>query len=214
MALHRTLGDEWGIANSLFLLGLLFDPAAGLPLLEESARLFDRLGDEHYILLVNNNLAWIYDELGDATRERAILEENLGRARTAGNRRMECDTLELLATPALQEERFGDAHAMLRDALHLALELNEPFVLATILIHIAEVLAAEGHTTTATRLLSAGEAIREKTGGSRDYVIARRDRTLAAIHTSLGDAEFTAAWEQGRSLTLEQTIDLALDPPA
>jgi tetratricopeptide (TPR) repeat protein len=214
LALHRTLGDEWGIANSLFLLGFFYDPAEGLALFEESARRFEALGDEHYSLLVNNNLAWIYSELGDTTRERAILEENLGRARKAGNRRMEIDTLELLAGPALQEERFADAHAMLRDALHLAREINEPFSLAIILIHIAEVLAAEGHATAATRLLSAGEAIREETGGSREYVVARRDRALAAIHTRLDDAEFIAAWEQGRSLTLEQTIDLALDPPA
>ncbi len=214
LALHRALGDEWGIANSLFLLGLLFDPAAAAPLLEESAEQFHRLRDEHYILLLNNNLAYIYSQLGDVTRERAILEENLGRARSVGNRRMERDTLDGLAAAALQEQRFGDAHSMLRDALHIARELNEPFELAAVLIHIAEGLAAEGNATAATRLLAAAEAIREKMGGSRDYVIARRDRALAAIRTRLDEAAFTTEWEQGQTLTVEQTIDLALDTPA
>jgi predicted ATPase len=214
LALHRALGDEWGIANSLFLLGLLFDNAAARPLLEESAELFHQLGDEHYTMLLSNNLAWIYADLGDFTRERAILEENLGRARSAGNKRMELDTLDLLADAALREQRVGDAHSLLRDALHLVRELNEPFELAVILIHVAEGLAAAGNATAATRLLAAAEAIREKTGGSRDYVIARRDRTLAAIRTRLDEAAFRTEWEQGQALTIEQTIDLALDTPA
>ncbi|MEX0825226.1 MAG: adenylate/guanylate cyclase domain-containing protein [Acidimicrobiia bacterium] len=211
LALHRSLDDEWGIANSLFMLGFIPESAEGLPLLEESARLFESLGDEHYIMLVNNSLAWAYGDLGDLARERALMEENLVRARAAGNRRMELDPLSSLATHALREERFADAYAMLRESVRLTLELNEPLTLAAILMQIAEILAAEGHATTATRLLSSAEAIRERTGGSREYLIARRDRTLAAVRVRLDDAAFTAAWEQGRTLTVEQTIDLALD---
>ncbi|MBI5157694.1 MAG: adenylate/guanylate cyclase domain-containing protein [Acidimicrobiia bacterium] len=214
LALHRDLVDEWGVANSLFLLGLLFDAAAAKPLLEESLALFNRLGDDHYIMLVSNNLAWIYAELGDSTREREILEESLARARAAGNRRMELDTLDSLAATALAQQRFDDARALLRDALHVASQLHEPFSLASVLIQVAAGLAAEGNAAMATRLLSAAEAIREKTGGSRTYVIARRDRALALIRGVLDEATFAAEWEQGQALTVEQTIDLALDTTA
>jgi tetratricopeptide (TPR) repeat protein len=211
LALYRELGDEWGIANSLFLHGLMLEDAEAGPLLEESAALFERLGDEHYIMLVNNNLAWIYSDLGDAARARDILEENLGRARRAGNRRMVIDSLDILAREAIPEGRFADAYAMLREALGIAHELSEPFEVAIILIHIAEALATEGKATAATRVLAAGESLRQETGGSREYVMARRDRALAAIHDRLDQAEFDAAWEQGRSLTLEQAIELAHD---
>ena len=213
LALHRVLGDEWGIANSLFLLALMLGNAEALPLYEESARMFERLGDEHYTMLLNNNLAWMAADLGDVDRERAILEENLARARAAGNKRMQVDTLENLASAALKEKRFGDASAMLRDAVHIAHDLNEPFELAIVLIHIAELLAADGNAIAATQLLSAGEAMRERTGGSRDYVIARRDRAKAAVQARLDEAAFTVAWEEGRMLTVEQAIALALDPP-
>ncbi|HEX5630182.1 MAG TPA: hypothetical protein VFY15_00845, partial [Acidimicrobiia bacterium] len=123
------------------------------------------------------------------------------------------DTLENLASAALKEGRFADGYSILRDALQIALELNEPFEVAIVLSHVAEVLAAARNANAATRLLSAAEAMRERTGGSREYVIARRDRALAALRARLNENAFATAWEEGRTLTVEQAIELALDPP-
>ena len=36
------------------------------------------------------------------------------------------------------------------------------------------------------------------------------ERILAVLHTQLDEATFAAAWAEGRTLTLEQAIELAL----
>jgi hypothetical protein len=37
------------------------------------------------------------------------------------------------------------------------------------------------------------------------------ERTLAAIRAQLDEAAFAEAWEQGRTLTADRAVDLALD---
>jgi hypothetical protein len=39
------------------------------------------------------------------------------------------------------------------------------------------------------------------------------EETLATIRTQLDDGAFADAWEQGRKLTLEDAVALALDEP-
>jgi len=43
------------------------------------------------------------------------------------------------------------------------------------------------------------------------YVAKIRDQTLAAVRPQLDEAAFTAAWEEGQTLTAGDAIVLALD---
>ncbi|HYY32067.1 MAG TPA: adenylate/guanylate cyclase domain-containing protein, partial [Gaiellaceae bacterium] len=64
LALHRALGDGWGAAYSVYLLGhaaLEADPMRARRLFEESLRLFGELGDQHYTLDSTRKLAWTYE---------------------------------------------------------------------------------------------------------------------------------------------------------
>jgi hypothetical protein len=52
----------------------------------------------------------------------------------------------------------------------------------------------------------------EEMGLSWSYwVVEMNEGTLARIRTQLDEAAYNDDWEQGRSLTLDQTIALALD---
>src|SRR5439155_23080823 len=59
LALHRKLGDAWGVGNSILLLGIAatdegdFEEAQRV--FDESVRRFRELGDEHYTLLATDN---------------------------------------------------------------------------------------------------------------------------------------------------------------
>ena len=58
------------------------------------------------------------------------------------------------------------------------------------------------------RLLGAGDKMREATGGGLSYGAQESfDELLAIAWTELGEADFRAAWEAGRALT----VDLAMD---
>jgi hypothetical protein len=92
-AIHREVGDAWGVAYSGFMLGhaaaLDHDFAAGREAFEDSRQAFRALGDEGYAQLASENLAWMYYELGDRLRALATNEDNLVRARASRNRRLE-----------------------------------------------------------------------------------------------------------------------------
>jgi predicted ATPase len=214
LSIYRALGHTWGTAESLLLLGSEYegDWARARELWEESARLFGELGDAHHTMFATRLLAWAYDELGDAERARALHEENLRAARTAGDRHMEAQSLEALAYASVKQGRPLDAVPMLREAYRIHGDLSDPYRLAIAVGRFAGVLAAVAKPGTAATLISCSEALLEEIGAARVRWVARmNDATLAAIRPQLDDASFTEAWEQGRALTADEAVALALD---
>jgi len=63
----------------------------------------------------------------------------------------------------------------------------------------------------AVRILGAADALRRATGFHR-FVLhqARYDAAVAKLRTSLGDAAFTEAWDEGAGLTVEDAMNYAL----
>jgi non-specific serine/threonine protein kinase len=85
------------------------------------------------------------------------------------------------------------------------------------ILHIAEsleglaALAAAGQPRVAAQLLGAAEALRETSGAP--VPAAEQDRyadLVAQLRRRLRDDTFAAAWTQGRALSMESAIDLAL----
>ncbi len=73
----------------------------------------------------------------------------------------------------------------------------------------------------AARLFGAAEAPREAAGASvLPFYRADYERGVAAARAGLGEQSFAAAWERGRSMTLEEAVGYALEarepspPPA
>ncbi len=214
-ALHRALGDAWGTAYSGHLLGYValeeHDWARAQQLFDECVRAFRELGDEHYTLVATFNLAWAYEELGDPERARALHEENLRRARATGNERMEALSLAALADRVRDEGRVRDALAMLKASLRISRDLGERVEIADVLSRLASGLAVAGRAGPAARLLSSSMALHEKIGSRRFWVAQRNEETLATIRTQLDEAAYAEAWEEGRRLTVDEAVALAMD---
>jgi len=218
IAIHETLGDGRGTAESRFMLGYAAveegDFERAQPILEQSVRDFRDLGDAHYTLVGSFNLAWAYSELGDLERARAIEEESLSLARAASNERMEAMFLGSLESSARREGRFEDALAMLGDALRIYRNQGDRFHTAATLCGIARVFAATERERTAAQLVARAEVLQEELGTSPLWLEKGKDETLAAIRTQLDEAAFAETWEQGRALTMDQAVALALDSGA
>jgi hypothetical protein len=74
------------------------------------------------------------------------------------------------------------------------------------------VLAALGRAEAALRILSTAEALHEEIGATlRPWVAALNGQTLTTIHAQLDAAAFASAWEQGRRLTADEAVELALE---
>jgi predicted ATPase len=213
LALHRKLGNAWGTAACLLLIGIAANNAQdfdrALEVLDESIRLFGELGDQHYTMQATFTLAWTYGELGHLDRARALHEENLRRACALGDKEEEIASLESLAGYAADEGRALDALSMLEDAYRLNRELGHEYRIPIIVCRFGGVLAAAGRLEAAARVLSSGEALLEEMGSRSLWLKRMNERTRSMIRTGLDEAAFDAAWESGRGMTADDVVALA-----
>jgi predicted ATPase/DNA-binding SARP family transcriptional activator len=215
LELHRKLGDAWGTAFSLLMfayaVGQEGDWASAQQLYAESARGFRECRDEHYALRATRSLGWAYYEGGDLEHARQLFEENLRQAIAAHDEYIQGFSLSQLADIAVDEQRFEDAVSMLTESYRILRELNDLFTVACAVGRFASVLAPAGQAATAARVLSSSTALLEEIGASPPSHATINEKTLTSIHAQLDEAEFAQAWEQGRALTADEAVALALD---
>ncbi len=214
-ALARALGDAWTSANALWSLGYLAVEEGEIdrarPLVEESVQMFTELGDEANAIYATRTLAFTYERGGDTKRAIALHEDNLRRARALRDGQVEALTLAVLATMyVLYEGRVKDALPMLGEAYRIHRDLGERLAIMTDLYRFAGALAAAGKAGKAARLLSSAEALREEFGSDVPWIRKMNEGTLATIRARLDEAAFDEAWKQGRILTADEAVALAL----
>jgi predicted ATPase len=215
LTLHRELGDAWGIAYSVFSLGMAAteeaDWTSARPHFEESLARFRELGEEHYALIAADGLAWMSRELGDLERSRAGHEDVLRQARAQHDWAIAAAQLDQLAQFARDEGRIDDSLSMLAESLRITRDLEMPGLIVESLSRFAETLAVAGRAETAAQLLAAAEALREEIGGSHSWVIGVNENTLTQLRMQLDDATLAEAREHGRRLTVEEAVAFALE---
>jgi predicted ATPase/class 3 adenylate cyclase len=216
LALHRQLGNAWGVAASLYFLGAAeaddqeFERAREL--WEESARLFHEAGDSFHALLATRMLAWAYDELGERDRARRLKEDVLEQARAAGDKHVQVHALESLAHVAAPEGQVEEAAALLEEAWDLNCELGDRFREAVIVCRFARVLAFGGKAEAAARVLACGETLYEEMGAvPMGWLKRGNDEALSLIRAALDEAAFAHVWEHGRTLMADEAVALAVD---
>jgi tetratricopeptide (TPR) repeat protein len=213
--LNRTLGSSLGIADSLWRLSYAVaadsDFARAQQLLLECIRLYGDLGEEHAAVEAVRDLGWTYEEVGDLPRARELYEDGLRRARTLANERLEARLLGGLAVVAVAEGRVHEARALLKENFPMYLALDDLRGTGENLCRSAHALAAAGSAATAARLLGSSEAVFEGIGARPPWLTRLNDETLVAIREQLDDAAVAEAWEQGRALTVDEAVALALD---
>ncbi len=212
IAVADALGDRWSAAYATFMLGNLAPaPVRACVLFEESIRAFRALGDEHSALLATRHLAFAHEALGERGEARTLHEQNLARARSTGNQRMEASSLGALADYAMEEGRVDDAIALLRHSLRIHRELGDVLDTGVDLCRFAAALAAAGEAVTAARLLASFATIPDEVSRRRFDVDQLNYETTSRIRAQLSDAAFADACAEGGELTLDQAVDLALD---
>jgi predicted ATPase/class 3 adenylate cyclase len=216
LVLYRALGDAWGTANSILLLGNVHaeerDLSGAQQLFEEALRRFIELGDEHYMLLATRLVAWMCYDQGNRDRARTLHEDVVRRARASGNERMQATSLGALAEYAINDGRVSEALPMLNESTRIYRDLGERHEVAVNLCRFARAAAAAGRGEAAARILSAAEVLREEINISWSYwVVEMNDATLATIRAQLDEAAHAEAWDQGQALTPVEAVELARD---
>ena len=78
----------------------------------------------------------------------------------------------------------------------------------------AVALSLAGEARTAVRLIACAEALREEIGYEGSSLVAMNAETLVASRSQLDEGAYAEAWEQGRLLTLDEALALAVDARA
>jgi predicted ATPase len=215
LELHRKLQDDWGTAFSLLMFAYAIGEEGDWPraqqLFEESVRGFLDLGDEHYALRAARAHGWAFYEGGDLKRAGELFEDILRQVRVTQHEFAEANALSMLADIAIDEGRVADAVSLVKESHRIFRELNDLLMIAAGVGRFASVLALAGRAEVATQVLSSSTALMEKIGAGPPWYARICRNALAVIRAQLNEPAFAEAWDQGRPLTADEAVSLALD---
>jgi predicted ATPase/DNA-binding winged helix-turn-helix (wHTH) protein len=219
LEIYRELGDRFGTANTLNNLGVVAlnqgDYPAARALHEESLAISRELGNQHSIALSLSNVGHVALDQGDYPAAKALLEESLAIRRELGDRFGIAASLSNLGYVALNQGDYPAARALLEESLASRRELGDQLGIPASLEGLAAVVASRRDSLRAARIWGATERSRAELGTPLPpNERSGYDRYVSAARIASGDdAAFDNAWQEGRSLTLDQAIELALAKP-
>jgi non-specific serine/threonine protein kinase len=222
LRLSRKTDDALTQAIGLMLLGLV-EVAEGNATrsrerFEESLRFFrisgesEKWGEAHTLAYLG--LAPLLN--GEPEAARRCFEEGLAAARAAGDRVAAHQALYKLGLLALTERDLDRANEAFREGLSLADEVRDIINAPYFVKGLGQVAGLRGQAEFAVRLLGGAESALRATGSAPYRYIPDQelqDRIFAAARDALGETTFEEGWRQGRTMTLEQAVDYALQEP-
>ena len=218
LALNLELGDPSGAAFSRLQLGHSTMDSGDLPralrLFEQCVQEFRELGDDHHTVLASYIVGFIHHQLGERELARDLYQVNLRRAREIHDIRVEARALAQGAVVLGELGQIQEALSLLEQAYAIDRKVGEAVQAALDMCRFARVLAAAGRPADAVRLLSRGHAIREEIGATfRPWAMRLNEDTLGIVRPQLSEEAFAEAWEEGRAMTLDEAVALALRSP-
>jgi predicted ATPase/DNA-binding SARP family transcriptional activator/Tfp pilus assembly protein PilF len=208
LAIYRALEEREGSRHCLFLLGSLVraqgDLTAAKAMFEEYLALSEPLDHEGAAALMSlGHIAEAQDDYAAACR---LFEEALTINRKVGNLLNIAGCLKELGWYACREGDYPTARSRLAESLILYQQIGSNLGVVWALERCASLSATMQQFERAARLRGAIAVLREALSMS----FAPDHRSLAATHAALGEAAFTAAWEEGHAMLLEQAVEYAL----
>ena len=169
-------------------------------------------GDDLSLALGLNNLGNVALARRDLETARAYIEESTALIRRRGHQNQLTNALVDLGFIALGENRDEAAATAFRESLSLLRTERNLNSLIWAVEGVATVSFDRGQAAEAVRLLAATARPRAELGLAPDYFPIgeeMRERTLQHAREHLGEAAFSAAWEEGEQLSLEDAGEAA-----
>jgi predicted ATPase/class 3 adenylate cyclase len=215
LAIRRTLQDAWGMSRSLINLGTLANEARNYPraqcLFEESLAISRSLGDQQNIAISLSNLGMTALYRTDYDQAKPFFEESLLVGRELGDPWLTAIVTCNLGLIACLRGEAGEAAKHFRESVLLRREIGDLQGIAECLEGLALVAVRQQHLRRGAFLYSGATAMREQIETPlSDIDAAVHHQALDTLRSSLDSVAFAAAWEDGRTIPLAQTIAFAL----
>lgn len=213
LQISREVGDPintaWALTFKAF--AMPGETESALALAQEGLAAFQALHYKPGIAQALNIIGLIANIAGDTALARRVYEECLTVAQETGESRRIRFMLINLTFLALHAGEYERARDLATQGLRLALEMNNKLDIADSLAGLAGVLAVTGQPQDAARLLGAWEAAFEWMGATAlPSAKLEHDHTIAVVRAKLDNSAFTAAWTEGRAMSLQQAVESVL----
>jgi predicted ATPase/class 3 adenylate cyclase len=210
LAIGRELGDRQRIAAALVLLGTIFSEKGELAearrCYEESLALAEALGDSLRVTNALGSLGRLHNTEGDADAAEAFFERSLALSHQHGYRNtvasLQCD----LALVSIRRKRVDRATALLSDALAIVEEIGSKSSGLEILRISAALAATRSEWERAARCIGASMAESRRQGFAANPSDTVVTPLLAQARSTLGEAAFAAAENDGEKMAYEEAI--------
>ncbi|MGI4788398.1 MAG: ATP-binding protein [Janthinobacterium lividum] len=215
LALCRELGNRAGEAIHLNNLGnaaqSVGDFRASRVYYEDSLAVYQELGDPSAVAETLASLGGLSAMEGDYLTARVSLEHALDASRETGGRMEEANVLERLGMVAEAQGDYQTARSYLVRAAEAFRELQGRLGLVVTLEDFAVLLAHQGNQIGAATLFGNSESTRTEIGTPLAlFLRERQEQEFTVLRSALGSEVFTASWEAGRAMTLNEAMDYAL----
>ena len=215
-ALWEEVNDLHGVASTLNNMGMiasaLSDWAQSRQVTEEALAINRRISNRQSEAINLNNLGILAMRQQDYATAQTYLETALHINREEGMREWETGNLLNMGMAALLQGEHTRASECLKQALTISREVDYKILIAETLGAFGLLAAQQGQSERAARIWGASEALREtlaapmSTEEQEEY-----NRAVAEARQAADPAQFSIHWAEGRSLTMQQAIELTQD---
>lgn len=220
LALAREMGDQKSIASALGSLASVAHADGDVPrataLHEEALATLGEADLQDASPTILYNLALLLSEQGNYPRASSLLTTALAICEATGDKTRMGWMYRAQGVVALHQGYYEQAARLFRESLSLLWEVGEKLGIAEAFELLASVAAerqhAPGNAQRAARLFGAAELLREEIGSPTEVPdAAEYDRRITRARDLVGEPVFAAAWAEGRTMTLEQAVEYALE---
>ena len=179
---------------------------------EESVRRARQLGDVRSIANWLRTLGGIAIAQGESDRARTLFNESLAIHRTLDDQWGISRSTSRLAIVMLEAHDHDAARRMLAESLTIERKMGDRPGLIFNLELCAKLAAAENQPARATRLYACASVLRDSVGPHPVEVgWPSHASHVTHLRSFLGEDEFAEAWAQGRTMTLNESLDYAVE---
>jgi tetratricopeptide (TPR) repeat protein len=208
-------GDELRVIWTLTDLGIAYHYADDVPraraAMAEALERARSIGYARGAAVLAINLGNLALQAGDVERAATLFEEAREGMRAAGDEQSEGNATTNLATANLARGDVDRAAELLSEAIALSRKTDDRTIYAGQLVVAAAILRLRGDLARAAEALAASASLQEEMDFHLDVVEARLwEQILPDLRSRLGEAEFEAAWAEGRSRDYAAALDEAV----
>jgi tetratricopeptide (TPR) repeat protein len=213
-AILRNIRDKLTSVIPIGALGRIFydlgDYAAASAHLHEALDLYRGIDDKEYTPGTLADLGSIALLKGNAAQAIAYFEESLARTRELMNKRDIANVLSKLGIALSHHGEVARATALLQEGLELSQAIGNTYSTAACLTGLASL---QQQPRRAAQMLAAAQAAFERRAGFIDPLYrVEQARVENKIREVLDAQDFAKFSEEGRAMTVEQAVALALEP--